>query len=185
MGMFDKMMKKPFLGKKNISSLPAFLMQHKKKNNSSKIDQMYDGLKAYGHYEAYAFLVLMMALVIVGAVLMVGYLGKVNVKKTKGIVLSTSPMSANSSLATVQYADMSGTPRTVVVNLFPSGSVGEVVPLYVDASGNVYATVSAAPLNTFGILVIVLAVILAFFVLWRFYIILKFPGLAVVYGLKK
>ena len=173
----------PSKGKKRILSLPEFMLPEKNKKKT-KVHQIYTGLKVYGQYEAYTFLIVMMALIITVSVLFVNYFGRSKVKASKGVIIDSVPMSARSSLATVQYMDMSGTPRTSVMTIFPMGNVGDVVPLYVGADGNVYASKTSAPLNAFGVSVIIVAVVLSLFVLWKFFLIIKYPGLAVVKGWK-
>ena len=157
------------------------------------VQQVYTGLQAMGRYEAWYFLVVCMFVLVLLSILCIVFFGTTSFVEVQGQVVSVSPYgrSGKGTVVTMKYAGGDGNVYTTqLLSTKNSGrgqtvEVGDNIMFFVNPHTGKASPFQSSVLNSVGISIIVVALVLTLFMIYKFFIIMKYPGLAASYPVLK
>ena len=153
------------------------------------VQQVYTGLQAMGRYEAWYFLVVCMFVLVLLSILCIVFFGTTSFVEVQGQVVSVSPYgrSGKGTVVTMKYAGGDGNMYTTQL-LSRAGQtvdIGDRIMFFVNPHTGKESPFQSSVLNSVGISIIVVALVLVLFMIYKFFIIMKYPGLAASYPVLK
>ena len=153
------------------------------------VQQVYTGLQAMGRYEAWYFLVVCMFVLVLLSILCIMFFGTTSYVEVQGQVVSVSPYggSRKGTVVTMKYAGGDGNRYTTQL-LSRAGQtvdIGDRIMFFVNPHTGKASPFQSSVLNSVGISIIVVALVLVLFMIYKFFIIMKYPGLAASYPVLK
>jgi hypothetical protein len=157
------------------------------------VQQVYTGLQAMGRYEAWYFLVVCIFVLMLLTVLSVVFFGTTSFVEVQGQVVSVSPYgrSGKETVVTIKYAGRDGnvyTTQLLSTRIAQGGQMvesGDRIMFFVNPHTGKASPFQSSVLNSVGISIIVFALVLTMFLIYKFFIIMKYPGLAASYPVLK
>ena len=157
------------------------------------VQQVYTGLQAMGRYEAWYFLVVCMFVLVLLSILCIVFFGTTSFVEVQGQVVSVSPYgrSGKGTVVTIKYAGGDGKVYTtqLLSTRIAQGNqmvdIGDTIMFFVNPHTGKASPFQSSVLNSVGISIIVVTLVLVLFMVYKFFIIMKYPGLAASYPVLK
>jgi hypothetical protein len=191
MRMKNKDVKDVMVDASTKNPLPLFPLGGGRKRRM--VQQVYTGLQAMGRYEAWYFLVVCIFVLMLLTVLSVVFFGTTSFVEVQGQVVSVSPYgrSGKETVVTIKYAGRDGnvyTTQLLSTRIAQGGQMvesGDRIMFFVNPHTGKASPFQSSVLNSVGISIIVFALVLTMFLIYKFFIIMKYPGLAASYPVLK
>jgi len=166
-----------------------------RKNNASNASNVISGLYAYGKFLAYVQLFVLLFVIIVGTYGLLCLMGK-NKNKTgliqnKGYIVNIIRISDDMYKVDLEILPNPNSNPSIVTMTVPEKKIrkyikkykkGKEVDIYTDpVSGQIYDHHDVNKYNKVGMAILCIAAIAIFIVVYRFYLIVSYSGLTVVY----